>query len=224
MPISVSQFISHYPRLYHMAEADTWASIKRYGLLSTSALLDLFQITGSRRLAIETTHRPESVVISDPQMGSVVIRDQKPLKESTLANCLCGTTPAGWYRLLNGMVFFWVTEQRVCTLLGARAYRRRKHTVITVDSAHLIEKYGRVARLCAINSGSAIYRPTPRGPGIFQPFDDYPFEERRKLRGMGNAVAELVLPHALPDIKDFVLRVEHRQDGRVTEVLYDGKS
>jgi hypothetical protein len=38
--------IGRSPRLYHMAEADTWDSIREHGLLSTSALLDLFEIKG----------------------------------------------------------------------------------------------------------------------------------------------------------------------------------
>ena len=33
-----------YPFLYHMAELSSWPSIQRHGLLSTSALLDLYEI------------------------------------------------------------------------------------------------------------------------------------------------------------------------------------
>ena len=42
-------FCEQYPYLFHMAEEDTWESIKRYGLLSTSAILDLLKITGKER-------------------------------------------------------------------------------------------------------------------------------------------------------------------------------
>ena len=37
-----------WPRLYHMAEAGSWESVKRHGLLSTTALLDLFEVSGDR--------------------------------------------------------------------------------------------------------------------------------------------------------------------------------
>jgi len=43
------QFCQHYPCLYHMAEAGTWDSIKKLGLLSTLALTELFEITGDEK-------------------------------------------------------------------------------------------------------------------------------------------------------------------------------
>ncbi len=36
--------ITQFPQHYHMAEAGTWEGIRRYGLLSTTALLDAFEI------------------------------------------------------------------------------------------------------------------------------------------------------------------------------------
>jgi hypothetical protein len=60
-----------WPRLYHMAEAGSWPSIERHGLLSTTALLDLFEISGPRREAIESARRPESVKITHPLHGEV---------------------------------------------------------------------------------------------------------------------------------------------------------
>src|SRR2546425_1085258 len=106
-----------------MAEADSWPSIREKGLLSTTALLNLFGITGDLRCSIESAHRPESVTIRHPKHGAVVIRDQKPMHESALGKCLKGITPRQWYELLNRHVFFWVTPERVQTLLEARAYR-----------------------------------------------------------------------------------------------------
>jgi hypothetical protein len=43
--------------LYHMAEDGSWESIRQIGLLSTSALLDRFEVEGERRYAIESTRR-----------------------------------------------------------------------------------------------------------------------------------------------------------------------
>ncbi|MGH7969145.1 MAG: DUF7002 family protein, partial [Limisphaerales bacterium] len=92
-----NELLQYYPRLYHMAEAGTWPSILKHGLLSTTALLDLFEVPAAQRKQIESTHRPECVTIAHPVHGSAVIRDQKPMRESTLLTCLVGIKPFQWY-------------------------------------------------------------------------------------------------------------------------------
>ncbi len=203
-----------------MAEANSWPSIKKYGLLSTTALLDLFQVGGELRRSLESKHRSQSVEIRHAKYGVAVIRDQKPMRESALAECLVGMTPEQWYRTLNRHVFFWVAPQRLENLLGARAYRGRTHTVISVDTARLFELHGPNLRLSPINSGNTIYNPRPRGADTFQKIGDYPFEDRRRARGLGNAVAELAVQYAVPDISKCAVRVDHRRDGRVLEDIY----
>jgi hypothetical protein len=220
MTITIDQLTTYYPRLYHMAEKGIWPSIERHGLLSTTALLDLFEINGDLRRRIETEHRPQSVTITHPKHGNATIRDQKPMREGPLRECLQGMTPRQWYSMLNGRVFFWVTEDRVQTLLNAKAYRDHIHTVVTVETRSLLKKYASVIALSPINSGSTIYNPRPRGPETFRSLADYPFEERRKLRGVANAVAEEAVGYAVLDLRDFVIRVEHRKGSRIVEILY----
>ena len=220
MPIALAQFVRHYPRLYHMAEANSWPSIRKHGLLSTTALLDLFEISGALRQSLESQHRPHSVAITHPEHGQAVIRDQKPLRPGPLAKCLVGMTPAQWYRTLNRYVFFWVTKERLTTLLGARAYRNKTHTVITVDTALLLETNARAARLSPINSGSTIYNPRPRGADTFQRMSNYPFEERRRLRGLANAVAELAIQYSVSDIPRCVVEVGHYRNGNLVKSLH----
>ena len=128
-------------------------------------------------------------------------------------------TPAEWYETLNGQVFFWLTAERALKLLTARAYRGRKHTVC-IDTTRLIERHAANVRLSPINSGSTIYNPQPRGAETFQKMCDYPFEVRRKLRGWANAVAELAVHYAVPDISNLVISVEHRRGGKVVEIIY----
>ena len=53
------ELIRYFPVLYHMANAGTWPSIRGRGLLSTSALLDLFEIRGQERERIESQHGEE---------------------------------------------------------------------------------------------------------------------------------------------------------------------
>lgn len=220
MPIQIAEFVQYYPRLYHMAEANSWPSIRKHGLLSTTALLDLFEIDGGLRRSLESQHRPQSVTITHPRHGQAVIRDQKPLRPGPLANCLVGLTPAQWYRTLNRYVFFWVTEERLKTLLGARAYRNKTHTIIAVDTARLLETNARAVRLSPINSGSTIYNPRPRGADTFQRMSTYPFEERRRLRGLGNAVAELAVRYSVPNIARYVIEVGHYRNGGLVKSLH----
>src|SRR5438105_1634732 len=142
-----------------MAEVDSWPSIQRHGLLSTSALLDLFQMSGPERDAIESQRRPESVTIRHPRFGTAVIRDQKPLRDEALKGCLRGMTVPDWYCTLNSKVFFWLTQARLETFLTARAYRSSDHVVITVDTARLIDQHLDRLRLSTINSGATLYTP-----------------------------------------------------------------
>ena len=71
--------IRTYPTLYHMAEHGSWPGIRKLGLLSTSSLLDLFEISGKARHEMESKRRLESVQIRHPIYGEAVVRDQKPL-------------------------------------------------------------------------------------------------------------------------------------------------
>jgi hypothetical protein len=67
--ITAEQLANFYPFIYHMAEDGSWDSIRQRGSMSTSALLDLFEIEGERRFAIESQHRPESVRLEHPNYG-----------------------------------------------------------------------------------------------------------------------------------------------------------
>ena len=217
--MTVAELIHHYPRLYHMANEGTWNSIRRHGLLSTSALLDLFGITGKARYCIESCHRPRSVTINHPEHGTAIIRDQAPMRESMLARCLDGISTREWYELLNRKAFFWMTEVRVQTLLRARLYRAHEHIVIIVDTASLLAGHADRAALSPINSGSTLYNPPLRGHYTFLPITEYPFA-KRKRRGIPNAVAELTVDYAVPDLLVHTTTVERRRNGQLLETLY----
>jgi len=221
MGITAGDFAIYYPRLYHMAEPGIWPSIRRHGLLSTSALLSLYQIRGEQRREIESCHRPQSIEIRHEKYGTAVIRDQKPMGDTALQKCLVSMTPAEWYETLNHKVFFWVTAARVNGLLVAKAYRGREHTVLTVDTAMLLERHARRLTLSPINSGSTLYKAQPRGRDTFRRLGEYPFSDRRKLRGLANAVAELAVENQVEDISNIVTRVELRNGSRVVKVIFE---
>ncbi len=213
--METSELSRVYPRIYHMAHPEAWPSIVAHGLLSTSALLTLFEVTGTKRESIESARRPEEVTISHPVHGTAVIRDNKPISDSKLARCLDGIDPLSYYRLLNQRVFFWPTEERLQRLLSARAYREHSHLVITVQTAALLDRHAKAVTLSAINSGSTAYRAMPRGKATFVPIEDYDYEARRRSRGTAAAVAELAVECGVSDIEAVAVSAELRSpDGR----------
>ena len=72
----LEELISHCPTLYHMAERGSWASIKRRGLLSATALLDLYGIEEPQRSVIERQHRPHGIALQRSGLPRSLIRDQ----------------------------------------------------------------------------------------------------------------------------------------------------
>jgi hypothetical protein len=204
-----------------MAEADSWPSIRTHGLLSVTALLDLFEVNSTRRRRIESQRRPESVPIEHPVHGRAVIRDQKPMSDSALRKCLEDMTPEEWYRCLNRKVFFWVSKERVERLLGARAYRAHAHCVIVADTAEVVRRYDAKITLGPINSGSTIFNPQPRGRKTFLPISEYPFQEWTEKRGAAkNALVELAVDYAVPDVREHTIQVELVKGGRILKTLY----
>lgn len=100
--MDIKNLVARYPNLYHMAEKDAWPSIRTNGLLSATAVLDRFSVAGDERLRLEEGHRPEKSFVG-PATEGIVLRDQKPMAPSRLKDALIdGTTPAQWYRFLNG--------------------------------------------------------------------------------------------------------------------------
>jgi hypothetical protein len=214
--MSVEELVRRYPRLYHMAESGSWQSVREHGLLSTSALLDLFEYRGRRRDAIESQHRPVSVEISHPRYGSAVVRDQKPMSDAALRRCLRGMTPQEWYRLLNSYVFFWLTEERLSTLLNAESYKDETHCVFECDTESLVARHERRIFLSPMNSGCTRPFAHPRGRDTFRPIAEFPFRERRN-RG-SNAVVELAVQYSVPDIRDFVITRRRMKGDVVLEI------
>lgn len=211
--------IHHYPRLWHMAEDGSWDSIRKHGLLSTTALLDLYGYEGEARHVLESARRPDSVLISAAGLPHATVRDQKPMTASALEKCLMdGTTPKEWFETLNSRVFFWLSKKRLRKLLGARAYRDRPQTVLTLDTKSLVEANRDRIMLSPINSGATIYNPAPRGLDTFLTIVDYPFTEWRRKRVLDNTIVELTVLRGVPDIVDHVVAVHSVHKGRQTEL------
>lgn len=204
-------FARKYPLLYHMSELNSWVSIQEHGLLSTTALLDLFEIGCAERRSIESEWRQSSIPISHPICGNAVIRDQKPMPPAQLAPILVNMTTREWYEFLNRKTFFWTDWKRLSNLLNANAYRNRAHCVLTVETSALLARHGDQVSLCAINSGF-VYHGGRRGRETFKPIANYPSE---------GSVWELAVEYSVPDIVDLLVRVENwRGDSRL-KVIWD---
>lgn len=213
---------ARFPRLYHMAETGSWPAIQRHGLLSTQALVDLFELRGEAREGLVALHRPNSVLIRHPVHGEAVIRDQKPMSDGGLARALRdGLTPSDWYRILNEKVYFWLERRRLEGLLAAAAYRDRRQTVLTVDTAALLARHADRVLLSPINSGCTKPYPQPRGRDTFLPLTSYPFEEWDRKRHRRDPVVELTVQNSVPDIRDCVITVEEVGGGLERVVLWE---
>ncbi len=212
------QLIARHPRLYHIADARNWDSILACGLLSTSSLLDRFEVGGASRDALESGHRPRTEAIPPagphPAHGLAFVRDQRPLQPGPLAGCLEGMTVEQWLRLLNGRVFFWPTTERRDGML--RAYRKSEQAVFEVDARGLLERHGDRVELCHINSGyaSSAYPPARRGRDSFLPIERY-------KDAASNRIAEVTVPGSVPDIFEVTIRVATWLEGKEVGTLWE---
>jgi hypothetical protein len=215
-----ADLLRHFPRLWHMAEDGSFDSIRTHGLLSTSALLDLYGTEGDERKTLESTRRPQSVRISKPGLPDATVRDQKPMTEAALKKCLpSDLTPAEWFEILNGRTFFWLSRDRLRGLLKARAYRKRPQTVLTVDTASLLKVHRQNVELSPLNSGATLYVPQPRDRNTFRSINDYPFGERlKKTRKPELSVVELVVKGGVPDISDHLIAAHQVFEGKQKEL------
>lgn len=194
--------ISRYPTIYHMAEAGTWESIRKHGLMSTSAVLDHHQVNGAARVPFETQHRAAMAKVGE--LEGIVLRDQIPMPPKRLEQALVdGTTPQQWYRLINGKVFFWAQEHRMHRLLNY--YGDTEHDVLQVDTESLLAAHADDIWLCHMNSGNTLPIPHHRGIDVFKRIDAYP--ETRTGRPT-KEVVELVVDYAVPKIANYVVRVD----------------
>ena len=217
--MSPEELARRHPLLYHMAELDSWPSIQRHGLRSTSALLDLFETTGPCRFRIESQWRPTSVAVSHPTYGTATIRDQLPMPEDGLRNCLVDMTTRQWYELINEKTFFWTDEIPLSWMLNAAQYRARAHAVIVVPTEALLAHRGNVITLSAINSGSlypsrATGRVQTRGSSTFQPIQNF----------IARWIRELAVDYSVPNIADLAIRVEARRGRRTPRIIWEPSS
>lgn len=215
------ELITTYPRLWHMAHEGAWPAIRQDGLMSAKALIEAYAVLPADREALGSYRRPQSIPLVHHSRPGAVLRDQKPMSDKALRKCLQdGLDPRDWYELLNSRTFFWLSRNRIWSLLGARAYRDVSQTVLTVETRSFVAAHRGRIWLSPMNSGSTIYNPLPRGRGTFQRIDDFPFRERAKTRRPATNVIELLVEESALDIADHVLAVHECRNDKIIRTIW----
>ncbi len=202
-----------YPCLYHFAESGAWEGIQLNGLLSTSALLDLYSVSGDRRLHLESTKRSKTEHLTKVGLPDAFIRDQHAINETNLRLALTdGITPQEWYEFLNCKVFFWAEPDRLYGM--AKAYTHSDYEVIVLDTRRFVAAYRERIRLSHMNSGATRLPSHRRGYAKFCRIEDYPYAKRRKK------VAEICVDINIPDVVRFVRCVRRLKGSTWGSTIY----
>jgi hypothetical protein len=197
------------PHVYHMAEVGNWRSIQTAGLLPATELVRNALVADVKWRRLVREQRPEHTVLPD----GVAIRDQKRIPPTALQACLVGLSPAKWYALLNGRVFFWFDPER---LNRHRNACPRPQIVMTLNACALIEAYRDFVSVTPINSGNALRKPAKRGAATFVPYDSWLASgwtsEAKALRiperSQTHRPVELTIEVPVPDIMSYVVAVQ----------------
>jgi hypothetical protein len=203
--VELEELISDCPQIFHMSERGAWANIRRRGLLSATALLDAYGVSGDARHQAETQIRAKTVDIFDGESVAARLRDQTPMSEAGLKRALPPEiSPMEWRLKLNGLVFFWLTQTRLLRLANARSYRAREHEVIALDTRRFVEAFYDRIWLSQINSGCTQPFACPRDSRTFRRIPDYDYAFWRRRRPKGERVVELCVDYAVLHIEPFV--------------------
>jgi hypothetical protein len=196
-------------RIYHLAEAANWPSIRRHGLLSAGRLMEVAGLTMSDRDRLMRTQRLTHTELRN----GVQIRDQCPMPPTALAQCLCDMEPADWYAMINARVFFWLNVNRLNRQKGA--CELLPQGVMAVDTGALVAAYERRVAVTPINTGHARRKPARRGPATFVPLAEWARSGWASeaaglgilLRRKSHQPVELTVIDAVPDILRFVVGI-----------------
>ena len=204
------ELAARHPRLYHLTDPEALPGILRHGLLPTSCLLSLFEVSVQERSRIEGQRRPAGVRLTHPVHGQATITDNLPLSMTALSSCLDDRlTAEDWLHILNRRVFLWADQGGLSRLLGARLNRNRARAVLVLDTLSLARRYAACIELSPINSGATIRRPARRGLSTFTPMLRHSYDDWRRLRGGRDRVLEVTVVGRITDVADHLLDVRH---------------
>ena len=198
------------PRLFHVTRPGAGVSIKLRGMRCAQSLIAESVLSATEQVATADMPRAAEVPLTLRDGSFVALNDNLPLNLSKLAPYLDGEwTPVDWLRWLNQHVFFWPSEQRLASLLNARANRGRERDVLVFDMMSLLSSHSDRVALSPINSGSTIHLPARRGPATFTSMGALSFDDWQRLRGMSkrDQVAEVVVRGDLLDAGQHLMEI-----------------
>lgn len=199
-----------------MAEAGSWESVRKHGLLSVAALLELYEVKGKRRSELFSQWRPCSVIVRHPIHGTAAIRDQHPMPPDKLERALEeGLSPSDWYETLNSRCFLWVDEERLNKMLNTSLYKDKGHDVVTVDTHRLLERDLERITVSHINTGYAGRAARKRGADTFHRIQDC------NRAGRKGGIAELTVESRVSNIEEVALSVTRRKGTEVLETIWE---
>ncbi len=202
-------------RVYHLAHAENWDSIRRTGLHSTAALIARAKLRATDARPF-TGYRDRAMQLPSGEW----LRDQCPMPPAALTRCLDdGLTPADWYALVNAKVFFWLDRERLER--HAAACRAAPQIVMALDLRELARRHAGRAFVTPFNVGNARRKAASRGRRTFVPLDAWLATRWRTEAPPGGAPrapshppAELAVEGAVPDVMDFVVETRPFAAGR----------
>jgi hypothetical protein len=207
--------------VFHLAEAGNWDLIRQQGLHSATRLIELAGMSEEEARPFKT-YRNRAMKLP----SGVLLRDQRPMPPSALERCLRdGLTPQDWYDQVNSKIFFWFSKGRLLRHLGACL--PNPQVLITINASALIEQYGSQACVTPFNVGNARRKPSVRSLKTFVPFEVWistRWESERPghetSRPASHPPAELVVGCSIPDLSDFIIRVQSiSADGSIGQVF-----
>lgn len=215
--------------LYHVTARHSWLSIKKYGLLSTNALLKASGLSESERCRIGFGHRDHSEPVRgsascNPQLKAV-IRDQTPLSDSRLKTELkeqkACISAEEWYERQNARVFFYPSKTEAVELASSYAKNGCPQDILVFRAESLVETHRPDIRLCAFNSGTSNReKPVPEDcfgkwhDHLFRTVSEYPYAHWKRKYSRSRAIREITILHGIPEPRRQVIEILRTDDGK----------
>ena len=170
--MDLSELAEHFPNLWHVTFAGGWDGIQRQGLLRA---VDVAPKEAD-------AFRPEVQRVEGADGLAVTLRDQV-LSRSDPAPYLDGITPAQWWSLINGRVYFFRKKEDATDLLDVYLGKGHAQEVVRVRTKAALEAVAGQVEVTTVNAGTFPRTKGPsRGPATFIPLADYPAAAVAKIQ------------------------------------------
>jgi hypothetical protein len=208
--VKVPDFVTAYPRLFHVTEVEAWPGIEANGLLSAASLLDLYDVETERRHELTSRLRSEPVELTAEGLPPALLHAQNGIDEAKLEASLTDIALSDWLTMLSDFVSLAPTPARLASIESSWGYRPR--LVLILNSRTIVAEHQWRLRLSHINTSATTPAARPRGAATFQPLGTFNHPKK-------DWVAEVAAQGGIRDIGNHLLGVEKRYpDGTVEKI------